>query len=380
MEEADSKLKTADHQLWLKRLDIEKDNLRTALARGQSAGRYEDILRFAGTLFWFWQTIGYIREGRSVLSNILSITSEAFPLDGPRAIGARAKALWAAGVLAWIQSDYAAGRSQLEESVQLWRQLGGANKTGLAVALRDLGIVSTYQGELDHALSTLEESIRLMQEAGETWNLALAFHNLGLVFESMNDVRTARENFEKSQSLFRGLNEPWGLAVALNGLGRIAGRQSDYSTARLHLEGSLELSQKLYDPWSVASTLYLLGEVARLQGDYEQAIKFYFQSLTLNQRVGDKAMISFALHNLGNIAHIQGQLTQAACFFGAAKALREDSTNTTSWSLTDHAQCEQDVAALRVILANDDFDSAWVKGYAMNSDQAIEYALALFSR
>lgn len=163
--------------------------------------------------------------------------------------------------------------------------------------------------------------------------------------------------------------------MALNGPGRIAGREARYDAARAYLEESLKLSQALKDPWSVATTLYLLGEVTRLQEDYQAAINHYTQSLALNQTVGDKAMIGFTLHNLGKIAYLQGHLHRAAQLFGAAKALREDSTNTTSWSLTDYAQCEQDIPDLRLSMHEEDFESAWAEGQAMSGDKAIEYAL-----
>jgi len=166
-----------------------------------------------------------------------------------------------------------------------------------------------------------------------------------------------------------------GYSVALFGLGQIAGRQADYSAAHSYLEESLELCRKLDDPWSIASVLYLLGEVSRLQNDTTQAIKQYSESLTLNQTVGDRAMIGFTLHNMGKIAQLHGGLDRAAHLFGAAKSLREDSALTTSWSLTDHAQCEEDILTLRKTLDNETFEKAWREGQAMNRDEAAAYGL-----
>jgi len=377
VEQAQVGLMTAQSPYWLKRLDEEQDNLRAAFAYGQSLKRYEDALQLAGGLFWFWQTRGHISEGRSQLEKLLVQRSVLVSDHSPEKIAVLAKALWAAGSLAWIQSDYITARSQVEESISLWHQVAPKNKLGLAIALREAGIIATYQGELEYAHSALKESIRLLEEVNSKWNLALAFYNQGLVYESQNEIQTARTNFEKSQALFRELNEPWGLAVALFGLGRIAGRQAEYTIARSHLEESLKLSQKLDDPWSNASTLYLLGEVVRLQGDITHAMKLYIESLTLNQVVGDKSMIGFALHNLGKIVQAHGELEKAALLFGAAQSLREDSTNTTSWSLTDHAACEQDIAVLRTKLNDETFKVAWAKGQAMSGDEAISYALTL---
>lgn len=375
VEKAEAGLMSAQSPYWLEQLDIEHDNLRAALEYGQSINHYEDFLRLAGGLFWFWQDKGYISEGRSQLEKILvNVSDVKFDVD-PKKTATYAKSLWAAGSLAWIQGDYAAARSRLEESVQLWRGLEQTNRLGLAISLREMGILSIYQGKLDFASSLLDESIGLLDESGSKWDLALAFYNKGLVYESKNDVVATQSNFEKSLSLFRELNEPWGLAVALTGLGRIVGREGRYSAARSYLEESLNLSQALKDPWSAATSLYLLGEMARLQQSLQEAMARYTQSLSLNQTVGDRAMIGFTIHNVGKVAYLQDQYHRAAQLFGTAQILREDSTNTTSWSLTDQDQCEQDINDLRTVMGEEAFAAAWAEGQAMSADEAIGFAL-----
>jgi tetratricopeptide (TPR) repeat protein len=363
---------SADHQSWLERLDMEQDNLRLALDNGLSAQIYEDTLQFAGTLFWFWQTLGYISEGRSYLEKIIAAASP----DHPGLNAALAKALWCAGGLAWIQGDYDQANSQLMESISLWRQLGVMHKPRLAISLREAGIVATHRGELDEAFSALKESIQLLQEVGGKWDLALALYNHGLAYEVQGDIPIARAKFEESLSCFRELNEPWGLSVALNGLGRIAGRQGDYDNARPYLEEALSLSRALGDLWSSAASLYLLGEVLFRQKDMEPAKDSFAESLKLNQTVGDKLMIGFALHHVGRIASHHGNTKRAICLFGAAKSLRGDMSDTTSWSLTNHVECEQDIAELRANVEKTSFEQAWKEGQAMSVDEAIDFALS----
>ena len=362
-------LRTAQSPYWLKRLDAEQDNLRAALAYGQAADRYGEALELAVGLFWFWQTRGYINEGRTQLEHLLA----NFQVSGGK-MATYARGLWAAGTLAWIQGDYALARARLEQSLSLHRTMETVDKIDLAVCLREIGIIAVYQGELDQARSFLNESIGLLQGTDRRWDLALAFYNQGLVFESQWEIGIAHENFDQSQSLFRELKEPWGLSVALFGLGRIAGRQGEFAAARRHLEESLQLSRKLDDPWSSASILYLLGEVSRLRNEPEPARKLYLESLALNRVVGDKAMLGFALHNLGKIAESSNELERAARLFGAAQALREDSNNTTSWSLTDHAQCEQDIASLQGKLEDKAFATAWTQGQALSLEDAVSFA------
>lgn len=52
----------------------------------------------------------------------------------PVSSAALAKALCGAGLMAWLQDDFGEARSQLEESVALWRRLG--DERGLAQSLR----------------------------------------------------------------------------------------------------------------------------------------------------------------------------------------------------------------------------------------------------
>lgn len=369
-EKAEIGFMTHEHQAWLIRLDMERDNLRAALRYGIASKRFEATLQFAGTLFWYWQTLGYISEGRSHLKEIFSSAHE---LPAGQAVAARAKAYWCAGSLAWIQGETAEADAQLRESIKLWRSLEDAY--GLATSLREAGIIAVYSGDMERAHANLHESLNILQNTDKKWDLALTFYNHGLVNESLLNLQLAQTDFEESRWLFQGLNEPWGLSVALFGLGRIAGRQEKYIVAQAHLRESLELARILDDPWSVASILYLLGEVSRLENNLDQAIKHYAESLKLNQTVGDKVMIGFTLHNLGKIAQLHGELDKAARLLGAAKTLRGKSTNTTSWSLTDHAQCELYIVTLQTIFENEAFE----QGQAMNIDDAIAYGLTLHS-
>src|SRR5947208_8355992 len=85
---------------WLARLSDEHDNFRAALvwSRDEMADPVAG-LRLAAALGRFWQTRGYYTEGRAWLAEQLEHASDAPPTR-------RARALMAAGSLAWVQSDY----------------------------------------------------------------------------------------------------------------------------------------------------------------------------------------------------------------------------------------------------------------------------------
>ena len=133
-----------------------------------------------------------------------------------------------------------AGKYARRKCEALARQVGAAGRQGLAKALREVGIVATYQGDLATASSALEESIRLWRDMAAKWDLGLALYNQGLVNETRGDITAARRDYEESLALFRALNEDSGKAVALFGLGHLAGRQGDYAAALALIEACLD--------------------------------------------------------------------------------------------------------------------------------------------
>ena len=105
-EQAELELGGPQQAAWLERLEREHDNLRAALswsleqAGDEEAGQRREIaLRFGGALHMFWWTLGHWSEGRTFLERALAAREGV-------AASARAKALYAAANLAFVQSNY----------------------------------------------------------------------------------------------------------------------------------------------------------------------------------------------------------------------------------------------------------------------------------
>jgi len=108
---------------WLERLEREHDNLRAGLqwsleqAEDEEAGQHREIaLRLAGTLHMFWWALGHWSEGRTFLERALAASEGVTP-------SVRAKALYTAANLAFVQSDYEQAETHSSESLALYREL-----------------------------------------------------------------------------------------------------------------------------------------------------------------------------------------------------------------------------------------------------------------
>lgn len=255
----------------------------------------------------------------------------------------------------------------------LWRLLGDSN--GLAVALRELGVVALFQRDDEMARRCSEESVDLCRRLGRQWDLALSLHNLAHAFLAPGQYRSALALLEESLSLFRSLQDAWGISAVMGGLGFIAGQQGDFATARARLEETLALRRIFADKWNMAETLNLLGEVMQRQGELEQASKLYCECLVLDHEVGDKARMALVLHHLGVIAHEQQQPERAVHLFAVSAALRDTASGDTFFTFTEASAYAQAIATVRAKLNEVLFVTGWREGQAMTLDEAISYAL-----
>jgi non-specific serine/threonine protein kinase len=172
------------------------------------------------------------------------------------------------------------------------------------------------------------------------------------------------------------LREGSGTAIALFGLGHLTARQGDHAAAIALLEECLALQRAERDSWGTAEALCLLGEVVHREGEHDRAAQLYAESLSLNEAIGDRGIFELTLHHLGTIAQGYGRLPRAVRLFAAARGLRRSSQVSIPWALSDPAERERDIVAVRATLGEDRFAAAWAEGRAMTLEQATKYALA----
>ena len=132
-ERAEPELTGARQGEWLDRLERDHDNFRAALDWCQEGVERRLGLRLGAALWLFWRRRGCVSEGRERLLRLLALTGAAWsdaahpdaettpPLPGDLQ-AVRARALHGAGCLSWLQGDFAAARSLLQESLAIRRK------------------------------------------------------------------------------------------------------------------------------------------------------------------------------------------------------------------------------------------------------------------
>jgi predicted ATPase/DNA-binding SARP family transcriptional activator len=362
-EQADPELLTAQQNNAFAKLDAEYGNLRSALEWAMKTDAAK-ALRLAAALGQFWEVRGYIGEGRIAIEQALQQAP-----DAPKQVYANGLR-WQAQ-LAGRQGDYARAKEPIEESLNLWRELG--DKRGIANALGILGDTCLLQANHAAAQVAYEEGLALFQEIGDKRGIASMMTNLGNVANYTGDYATARQNQEASVAIFRELGDKIGLVIALNNLGVVAEQQGDNFAARHFYEESIATAHQLGEKNMVAYALNSLAHVVYLQGDVIDAQRYYRESLVICQEIGEKRVIAYCLEGFAKVAARYGNAARAANLLGAAEALRQAIGAPLNGA--ERSELDQDVVVTRNQLGERIFEAAWAEGRAMTMEQAVEYAL-----
>ena len=399
-------LRGPNQQMWFERLDKENDNFRSALAWSVE-NNVELGLQLSGSLFWFWHTYCYWSEGRDWYARLLKFTAGLKPL----AKTTKAQALSEAGWLALTDMDTNQAKILSEEGLGLYREV--RDNGGIAMALNTLGWVEYYLSHYSQARSFAEESLAIFRELGNKVRISDALNLLGNIARAQGKYELAIDFYKESLNFAREVGDKPTIAYSLSIWGYLAWHQGDLEQANILSQESLQLAQEVRLDWSAAETLNTLGDIAlaqrefekaelfydkceaiwdrlgnkreigylrwsqgwlaRLQGDYQMASKRFAQGLILWQEVRDQRHIAECLEGLAGVALGLGRLDRAARLFGAAEIIRE--LTDSPLAVMEHANYDNDIAALRAQLSETDLINLRADGRAMSLEEAIRFAL-----
>jgi tetratricopeptide (TPR) repeat protein len=324
-ERADPELIGPEQLTWHARLEREHGNFRTILQSCIERDDAEVGLRLCGALWRFWDVRGHAREGFDLVTRVL-----ALPTATERT-AARARALQAAGYLAFIQGSYPVAFTSLKESVAIRREVH--DSPGLMQSLHFLGLVRRCQGHYREARTLLDEALAITRRIG---------------------------------------NRAWE-AATLHCLARLAYYEGDLHRARSLLQEALIKRHAVGDLWGLGITLGDLGDVVRALGDRSAARRLHEESLAVWRELGDERGVAQCLEGFAALDVDRSGFGRAARLFAAAVEIRVHVGEPASPNRQE--QLDEMLEAARSALGHHDLSAAWAEGRAMAVAQAIAYAL-----
>lgn len=350
---------------WVDHFQNEHDNFRAALEWLTEAGNSEWGLRLGTALFRFWEIRYYLAEGRDRLGRLLKLEGNEC------ATKVRMRALFAAGVLAGAQGDYAAADALIHESQDIAAELG--DETAVAISMNALAVFARDRGDAPVAKVLFEASLGLWRDLGDQKAIGRALSNLANVLKLQGDFDRARSLYAECLVIFRALGDRAGVAWSLNHQGDVACDQGDCAAAQALYEQGLEIFRELGDKPGIAATLADLGTLAREQNNYAMARSLFGESIKLFQDLNHKRGIARLLECFACLAAIQLKPERSLRLAGAAAALRQDIG--IPLMSAEKAKLESSLQTAQEALINSVGAAAWLEGWAWPVTKAIEEAL-----
>jgi predicted ATPase/DNA-binding SARP family transcriptional activator len=303
---------------WFERLETEHDNLRAAIGWClESEGGTEAGMRLVGALPRFWRVHAHVEEGWTLCARMLARA------DIPQRKAARAGALSAAGIMAWLRGDIATGRPLVEESLALYRELG--DKVGIANALNTLGNMARDQGDLATARVCYEQSLSLCRELDDRRGIAASLHNLGRVAHAKGDMAAARSLIEEAFSLFRTVGDTLGIVFSIRHLRQLG--TGNTALARFLLEEGLAHYEEIGDRHLRGELLKYLYGVAIDLGDPDRTTALFEKGVALCEEIEDRNFRGFLLEHLSDLALNMGDLDRAMALYEESFASFQETGN-----------------------------------------------------
>jgi predicted ATPase/class 3 adenylate cyclase len=323
VERAQPELQGKDQKRWLDRLELEHDNVRAALEFAISSGRADDAASIVYALWRFWQSRGYLQEGRSWAERALVVPGASPAL--------RLRLLEATG--------------------------------GLVYWMGDPAMVTHYLAALD-----------LARELRDAKEIALAAYNLSFAYTIPDrDMAQGRALLEEALALFRELGDAAGVGRTSFALSNVLSHgtgpsREDLVLARTMVGEALQVHRTFSNQFDLIWDLHMAGLVALKLDDREAARQAWIEASGLLMAAGDMSGLVLMLSNFAELAKAGGDLERHDVLVGAWSALttRTGVGLAAIFGQTEAREQPDTIPAER--------QPAVQRGLAMKLDDALAYA------
>jgi tetratricopeptide (TPR) repeat protein len=315
----------------LDQLQTEHANVRAALEWLDVEGPGTDFVHLAAMLPGFWSRGGHLREGRTWLERALAKAETAATDDR--------------------------GRIQI-----------------------GLGLMLTWQGELEAAEPLFAAGIPLLRASGHSLDTATALNWYGSLANFSGDHDRAEVILKDALDCAEAAGDQPGAinctASALDNLGLAALGRGDFDLAETRLAEALRLRDAHGFDLAAAVSMVGLAAVAYARGDCYLAIERYRESLVRFGERGELHHVASALAGVACSAAAVGQARAAARLFGTGQLVLERA-GIPAFEPAFQADIDRDLDAVQRLLGDEAFESAWTEGRRLSWSAVMDEVAAL---
>ena len=299
-------LRGRDWLSWVKRLELENENLWAALSYARGADPGLAMWLAAGSALYF-VLAERVSEARRFLETALSCVPEDAPVE------LRLELVAFLCYIATEELDPAAGIAVGEPALAL--AAGEASKRSLGLLQGALGLAFAYTGDEQRASALAEEGHATVLAEGDEWSIAVCSLLRAQVAARAGDLSMVAAMAAEADRFagavgFDAFQVPAALLEAW-----VAERHEDGETAAKAYRRTIELAERTGFDDHAAFALARLGSSALAGGDLRQAETLERRALAGAEAAHADWTAAYARAELGRVLHARGEVDTAERLF-----------------------------------------------------------------
>ena len=353
-----------DRLAWLRRTEVEHDNIRSALRWSITIEDLEHAFRLGAAMPRFWARRGFLEEGLRWLGELREHETHVSEQ-------VRARVWLGFGLLAFEAGDQKQAMI-VEQALEVFRQISDSVQIENCLGL--LGMTENERGRFGRAAALFDEAIGLARAAASPAGEAERLRQRGYVEVRRGDYPAALDYLERSLELLRGSDARRSIGFALGHRAQTYLYDEQVDRAVTDIREAIVLVEAEEHSTAIAYFHNLLGLALLRKRDHEAADQAYRDNLKYSTEVGHWWAAAQALIGIASVDAAKGELQRAVRLISAVDAFLKatDYYLPSAEAVYFRALIDQ----VRVMFDSGQFQTAWAEGRAMTLKQAIEYALA----
>jgi tetratricopeptide (TPR) repeat protein len=180
------------------------------------------------------------------------------------------------------------------------------------------GFISYHKGRDKDARRYLEECLAIAREIGDIEMQARALTVLGMVYPGLGDYAAARRGLVEALPLVRELADRLPEVDVLNTLAELDSIEGDLASAEMRYQEALDIARRMGMHHFTNVILINLTRIALSRGETLRAEELLRAALVHCEAIGSTVNAHALLAMAGAIAALRGEWKHAAQFFGAS--------------------------------------------------------------
>lgn len=230
-----------------------------------------------------------------------------------------------------VKGEFSKANHNYTEALKIGEQLN--NKTEIANANNNIGLVHIYQGNYPAGLKFSLKALRIREELNDSLNLAASYNNVAYLYMVLNNYDKSLDYNFKALKIYEGLKIETEVAGIYMNLGILYRNKKDYDKAIEYYLKALPVKEKDDNEITLAD-LYNNISVAYLsKGDFKLALDYSRKGLELHQKNDNKPGIGYSLSNLASAyLKLNNFIKARECFTKSLEIAKEINQKVTIYN------------------------------------------------